>query len=151
MFTCPFGTFAHHRKPFGSCNAPAIFQRYILSPFSDMVEHVLKIFMDDFSIYGYSFDQCLHYLELVLQRCTEKSLTLNVEKCHFMIKHGIILGHKISKKGIEVNKSKIDVIVKLPKPKCVKDIRFFLRHARFYHKFIKDVSKIVRLLTNLLA
>ena len=68
-----------------------------------------------------------------------------------MVKHGIVLGHEISKKGIEVDKSKIEVIAKLPMPKCVKDIRSFLGHAGFYRRFIKDFSKIARPLTNLLA
>ena len=63
----------------------------------------MEIFMDGFSIYGDSFDQCLHHLKLVLQRCAEKNLTLNWEKCYFMVRHGIILGHAISRKGIEVN------------------------------------------------
>jgi len=78
--------------------------------------------MDDFSIYGDSFTQCLHYLELVLQHCVEKNLTLKWEKSHFMVRHGIILRHKISKKGIEVDRAKIEFIAKLPMPKCVKDI-----------------------------
>ena len=60
--------------------------------------------MDDFSIYENLFDQYLHHLELVLQRCKEKNLTLNREKCHFMVRQGIILGHKISRRGIEVDK-----------------------------------------------
>ena len=76
-FTCPFETFTYCRMPFGLCNAPATFQRCMLSLFSDMVEPFLEIFMDDFSVYGNSFDKCLHHLELVLKRCTENNLTLN--------------------------------------------------------------------------
>ncbi|KAH9792872.1 hypothetical protein KPL71_004324 [Citrus sinensis] len=85
-FTCPFGTFAYRRMPFGLCNAPATFQRCMLSIFSNMVERFLEVFMDDFSVFGDSFDQCLHHLTLVLQRCIEKNLVLNWEKYHFMIK-----------------------------------------------------------------
>ena len=109
-----------------------MFQCCILSLFFDIVEQFLEIFMDNFSIYGDLFNQCLHHLELVLQRCAEKNLMLNWQKCHFMVKHGIVLGHEISKKGIEVDKAKIEVIAKLPKPNCVKDIRSFLGHASFY-------------------
>ena len=76
-FTCSFGTFAYRRTPFGLCNALATFLRCMLSLFSDIVECFFKIFKDDFSIYGDSFDQYLHHLELVLQRCEEKNLTLN--------------------------------------------------------------------------
>jgi len=133
-FTCPFGTFAYRRMPFSLCNAPTTFQRCGL--FSDMVERFLEIFMDDFSIYGDSFEQCLHHLKLVLQRCMEKNLTLNWEKCHFMGKQGIVLGHEVSNKGIEVDRSKVKVITKLPEPKYLKDIRSFLGHAGFYRRFI---------------
>ena len=107
--------------------------------------------MDDFSIYGDSFEQCLHLLKLVLQRCMEKNLTLNWEKCHFMVKQGIVLGHEVSNKGIEVDKSKVEVITKLPEPKCLKDIRSFLGHVGFYRRFIQGFSKIARPLTNLLG
>ena len=76
-FTCPFGTFAYRRMSFGLCNAPAIFQRCMLNIFSNMVERFLEVFMDDFSVFGDSFDQSLHHLTLVLQRCIEKNLVLN--------------------------------------------------------------------------
>jgi len=116
-----------------------------------MVEQFLEIFMDDFFIYGDSFDQCLHHLELVLQRYAEKNLTLNWEKYHFMIRHEIALGHEISKKRIEVDKIKIEVIAKLSKTKCIKDVQSFLEHAGFYRRFIKNFSKIARPLTNILT
>jgi len=115
-FTCPFGIFAYRQMPFSLCNCPATFQHCMLSLFSDMVEQFLEIFMDDFSIYEDSFTQCLYYLEFVLQRCAEKNLTLNWEKCHFMVRHGIVLAYEISKKGIEVDRAKIEVIVMLPMP-----------------------------------
>jgi hypothetical protein len=72
-FTCPFGTFAYLRMPFGLCNAPATFQRCMISIFSDMVERFLEVFMDDFSVFGSSFEECLHHLTLVLVRCKEKN------------------------------------------------------------------------------
>ncbi|CAN6544766.1 unnamed protein product [Malus baccata var. baccata] len=120
-FTCPFGTFAYRRMPFGLCNAPATFQRCMMSIFSGMVKNIVEVFMDDFSIFGNSFDICLDNLSLVLERCRETNLVLNWEKCHFMVKHGIVLGHLISSKGIKVDKAKIEVIVKLPPPTSVKN------------------------------
>ena len=102
-FTCPFWTFAYQQIPFGLCNAPATFQRCMLSLFSVMVEWFLEIFKDDFSIYGDSFDKCLHHLKLILQRWMKKNLTFNWKKCHFMVKYGIVLGHEISCRGIEVD------------------------------------------------
>ncbi|KAM1373686.1 hypothetical protein ACFX2I_024358 [Malus domestica] len=91
-FTCPFGTFAYRRMPFGLCNAPTTFQRCMVSIFSDYVERIIEIFMDDFSVFGSSFDNCLDNLTLILKRCVETNLVLNLEKCHFMVKQGIVLG-----------------------------------------------------------
>lgn len=150
-FTCPYGTFAYRRMPFGLCNAPATFQRAMMSIFSDLIEDVMEVFMDDFSVYGSSFATCLSNLCRVLQRCEDTNLVLNWEKCHFMVKEGIVLGHKVSEKGIEVDKAKIDVMVGLAPPRTVKDIRSFLGHAGFYRRFIKDFSKIARPLTKLLC
>jgi hypothetical protein len=149
-FTCPYGTFAFRRMPFGLCNAPATFQRCMMAIFSDMVEEILEIFMDDFSVFGSTFDHCLHNLSLVLQRFEEKNLVLNWEKCHFMVQEGIVLGHRISSQGIEVDKAKIATIEKLPPPINVKGVRSFLGHAGFYRRFIKDFSKVIKPLCNLL-
>ena len=91
-FTCPYGTFAFRRMPFGLCNAPVTFQRCMMSIFSNFVEEVMEIFMDDFLVYGSSFEDCLKNLETVLQRCQDKNLALNWEKCHFMVTKGIVLG-----------------------------------------------------------
>ncbi|KAI5335268.1 hypothetical protein L3X38_025401 [Prunus dulcis] len=150
-FTCPFGTFAYRRMPFGLCNAPATFQRCMLAIFSDMIERFIEVFMDDFSVFGSSFDNCLNHLSLVLQRCQETNLILNWEKCQFMVKQGVVLGHVISNKGIEVDKAKIDIISNMAAPALVKGVRSFLGHAGFYRRFIKDFSKITHPLCNLLA
>lgn len=150
-FTCPYGIFAYRRMPFGLCNAPATFQRCMMSIFSDMIEKHIEVFMDDFSVFGSSFDNCLHNLSLVLERCQNSNLVLNWEKCHFMVREGIVLGHRISHKGIEVDQAKIEVIEKLPPPTNEKGIRSFLGHAGFYRRFIKDFSKIAKPLTNLLV
>jgi hypothetical protein len=136
---------------FGLCNALASFQRCMMSIFSDMIEEIMEVFMDDFSIYGKTFDDCLENLDKVLKRCEEKHLVLNWEKCHFMVREGIVLGHLISERGIEVDRAKIEVIEQLPPPVNIKGIRSFLGHAGFYRRFIKDFSHIARLLTNMLA
>nr|GEX36067.1 reverse transcriptase domain-containing protein [Tanacetum cinerariifolium] len=120
-FTCPYGTFSYRRMPFGLCNAPGMFQKCMLAIFYDMVEKTMEVFMDDF-----------------------------LEKSHFMVKEGIVLGHKISKNEIEVDNAKIDVITKLPHPTTVKGVQSFLGHASFYRRFIKDFSKISRPMTHLL-
>ncbi|XP_045831120.1 uncharacterized protein LOC123922450 [Trifolium pratense] len=150
-FTCPFGVFAYRKMPFGLCNAPATFQRCMLSIFADMMEDTIEVFMDDFSVFGKSFDKCLANLNAVLKRCISTNLVLNWEKCHFMVKEGIVLGHKISSKGIQVDQAKIEVIKELPPPVNVKGVRSFLGHAGFYRRFIKDFSKIAKPLSNLLV
>ncbi|GJY18873.1 reverse transcriptase domain-containing protein [Tanacetum coccineum] len=122
-FTYPFGTYAYRRMPFGLCNAPATFQRCMLAIFHDMIEKSVEVFMDDFSVFGNSFDN---------------------------FKEGIVLGHKVFGAGLEVDKAKIDVISKLPPPTNIKGIRSFLGHAGFYRRFIKNFSKIARPLTKLL-
>ncbi|GJS81502.1 reverse transcriptase domain-containing protein [Tanacetum coccineum] len=122
-FTCPYGTFTYRRMPFGLCNASGTIQRCMVAIFHDMIEKTIKktmeVFMDDFSVFGDSFSSCLSHLYKMLQRCEDTNLVLNWEKCHFMVKEGIVLGHKISKTGIEVDKAKVDVIVKLPHPTTI--------------------------------
>nr|GEV18139.1 DNA-directed DNA polymerase [Tanacetum cinerariifolium]GEV23226.1 DNA-directed DNA polymerase [Tanacetum cinerariifolium] len=119
-FTCPYGTFAY------------------------------QVLMDDFSVFGNSFQTCLSNLEKMLKWCEDTNLCLNWEKSHFMVRESIVLGHKISKEGIEVDKAKVDAIAKLPHPITVNGIRSFLGHAGFYRRFIKDFSKIAQPMTHLL-
>jgi hypothetical protein len=106
--------------------------------------------MDDFSVHGTCFESCLKNLEKVLERCGEIDLVLNWEKCHFMVKQGIVLGHVISKREVEVDKAKIEMVEKLPPPTNIKSLRSFLGHGGFYRRFIKDFSKITKPLTRLL-
>ncbi|GJU62153.1 reverse transcriptase domain-containing protein [Tanacetum coccineum] len=129
-FTCPYGTFAYRRMPFGLCNAPGTFQRCMMAIFHDMIEKTMEVFMDDFSVFGDSFSTCLTHLEKMLKRCEDTNLSLNWEKSHFI--------------------AKVEVIAKLPHPTSVKGVRSFLGHAGFYRRFIQDFSKIARPMTHLL-
>nr|GEV94997.1 integrase, catalytic region, zinc finger, CCHC-type, peptidase aspartic, catalytic [Tanacetum cinerariifolium] len=106
-FTCPYGTFAYQRMPFGLCNAPGTFQRCMTAIFHDMIEKTMKVFMDDFS-------------------------------CHFMVKEGIVLGHKISKNGLEVDRAEVDVIAMLPHPTTVKDYKFYNQHGRMILESVEN-------------
>ncbi|GJS02495.1 reverse transcriptase domain-containing protein [Tanacetum coccineum] len=126
------------------------FLRCMMAIFHDMIEETMEVFMDDFSVFGDSFSSCLSYLVKMLKRLEDTNLVLNWEKCHLMVKEGIILGHKISKSRIKVDKAKVDVIAKLPHPTTIKGVRSFLGHAGFYHRFIQDFLKISRPMTHLL-
>ena len=122
----------------------------MMSMFSNLVEEAMKIFMDDFSVYGSNFENCLENLETILQRCQDKNLALNWEKFNFMVTKGIVLGHKIYAVGLEVDQAKVSIIETLLPPTTVKGIRSFLGHAAFYRRLINDFSKISRPLCRLL-
>ncbi|XP_070032598.1 uncharacterized mitochondrial protein AtMg00860-like [Nicotiana tomentosiformis] len=115
-----------------------------------MVEDIMEVFMDDFSVVGDSFEDCLHNLRRVLKMCVETNLVLNWVKCHFKLQEGIVLGHRVSSKGIVVDHAKVKVIEKLSPPTSVKEVRSFLGHAGLYRRFIKDFSKIANPLCKLL-
>ncbi|GJR10012.1 putative nucleotidyltransferase, ribonuclease H [Tanacetum coccineum] len=116
-----YGTFAYKRMPFGLYNAPTTFQCCMMAIFHELIEDSMEVFMDDFSIFGSSFDRCLNNLQKMLKRCEETNLVLNWENCHFMVKEGIVLGHKVS------------------------------GHAGFYRRFIKYFSQVARPMTQLLV
>nr|GEY72513.1 reverse transcriptase domain-containing protein [Tanacetum cinerariifolium] len=120
-FTYPYGTFDYQRMRFGLCNAPGTFQRCIMAIFHDMIAETMEVFMDDFLVFEDSFSSCLSNLDKMLKRCEYTNLVLNWEKFHFMVKEGIVPGHKFSKSRIEVDRAKVDVIAKLPHPTSVKE------------------------------
>ncbi|GKB71581.1 reverse transcriptase domain-containing protein, partial [Tanacetum coccineum] len=113
----------------------------MMAIFHDMIEETMEVFMDDFSIFGDSFSSCLSHLDKMLKRCEDTNLVLNWEKCHFMVKEGIILGHKISKSGIEVDKAKVDVIAKLPHPTTIKGVRMYTNHSALKYLLAKQDAK----------
>ncbi|XP_015168125.1 uncharacterized protein [Solanum tuberosum] len=119
-FTCLYGTYTFKRMPFRLCNAPATFQSCMMAIFHDMVEDFVEECMDDFSVFGESFDFFFTNLNRVLARCEETNMVLNWEKCHFLVREGIVLGHKISTNGLEVDKATVEVIEKLPPPITIK-------------------------------
>jgi hypothetical protein len=101
----------------------------MMAIFLEFIEEIVEVFMDDFSIYGKTFMDCFANLNQILTRCAEVNLVLNWEKCHFMVKQGIVLGHVISKRGIEVDKARVETVEQLPPPTDVKSLRSFLGHA----------------------
>nr|GEW37138.1 reverse transcriptase domain-containing protein [Tanacetum cinerariifolium] len=112
----------------------------MMAIFHDMIEKTMEVFMDDFSVSRNSFQSCLSHLERMLKRCEDTNLCLNWEKSHFMVKEGIVLGHKISKQGIEVDKAKVEVITKLPHPTTFKG-QCQDKHCKPIHYASKTMTK----------
>nr|GEY83410.1 DNA-directed DNA polymerase [Tanacetum cinerariifolium] len=98
----------------------------MLAIFHDMIEESVEVFMDDFSVFGNSFKTCLVNLDKMLQHCKDAHLVLNWGKCNLMVKEGIVLGHKVSSAGLEVDKAKINVILKLP-PLLILKVRWMVK------------------------
>ncbi|GJS83325.1 reverse transcriptase domain-containing protein [Tanacetum coccineum] len=115
---------------------------FTMAIFHDMIEKTMEVFLDDFLVFGDSFDSCLSNLEKMLKQCEDTNLVLNWEKCHFMCREGIVLGHKISKSGIEVDRAKVDVIAKLPHPTTVKGVRSFLGPTGGHHSANLTAQKV---------
>nr|GEV21989.1 reverse transcriptase domain-containing protein [Tanacetum cinerariifolium] len=122
--------------PFGLCNSPGTFQRSMMAISHDMIETTMEVFMDEFLVFKDSFSSCLSHLDTMLQRCEDTNLVLNWEKCHFMVKVGIVLSHKIFKNGLEVDRAKVDVIAKPPHPTSMK--------APFFSKDCIDEFKTLK-------
>ena len=105
--------------------------------FSNVIEDIMEVFMDDFPVYGTTYNHCLKNLSKVLQKCEDINLVFNWEKCYFMVQERVVLGHIVCNKGIEVDKAKVEVIENLPPPTLVNGVRSFLQHLGFYRRFIK--------------
>eukprot|EP00253_Pinus_taeda_P017300 PITA_17300 len=150
-FTCPWGTFAYRVLPFGLCNAPAIFQREVLSIFVELVHNSVEIYMDDFTPYGSNFQEALSNVGIFLAKCIEMILSLSPEKCEFLMTEGTVLGHTISQQGLQVDPNKIAIIQRVPPPQKVRDVRSFLGLVGYYRRFTKDSSKLTSPLFGLLG
>ena len=137
--------------PFGLCNAPATFQRCMMAIFSDFIGESMQVFMDNFSVFGPSFDACLKHLAQILDVCIKKHLVLSWEKSYFIVREGIVLGHLVSSKGLEVDKAKVEVIQDLALRKSIRELRSLLGHVNFYRRFIQDFAKLSKPLTSLLC
>ncbi|GKB18923.1 reverse transcriptase domain-containing protein [Tanacetum coccineum] len=126
-------------------------QRRLNPNMQEVVKKEIIKLLDTSIIYPIADSPWVSPIHCVPKKCDVRPhLVLNWEKCHFMVKEGIVLGHKVSSAGLEVDKAKINVISKLPPPTNIKGVRSFLGHAGFYRRFIKDFSKIARPITKLL-
>ena len=148
-FTTDWGTFAYTVMPFGLCNAPATFQRVMTRAFQDYLRQFMEIFLDDFCVFSTKADH-EDKLARCFAKCKEYGISLNSGKCQFLVPLGKLLGHIVSKDGITTDPAKVYIILALPLPATVKDVRAFLGHVGYYRRFILDFALIASPLTTLL-
>jgi len=148
-FRTRYGSFDFKVMHFGLTNAPATFQRYMNSIFSDVLDQYVVVYLDDILIFSKNPEEHQKHVLDVLERLKKHGLYAKPEKCEFSVKSTEFLGFIISPSGISMSQSKVDAILKWPAPKNVKQIQSFLGFANFYRRFIYNYSDIVIPLTHL--
>jgi len=147
-FTTPWGTFVWHVMPFGLCNAPATFQRLVMSIFSDLLYKSMTVFIDDFSTQS-DVDSHLQLVRESLERCKKARMALNPDKTYLALCRGVLLGYVVSKEGREPEPEKIKVILELKPPTSVKEVQRVLGHTGWYRELIEDYATITTPITSL--
>jgi hypothetical protein len=127
--------------PFGLKNAPTIFSRVVIASFKEFIHEFLEVYLDDWIVYSLLKDH-VEVLRIMLERCSQCQISLNIKKCIFDTPFGILLGHIVCKQGLISDPSKVEVIVNLPPPKLVRKLRETLGHTCYYIKFIKGYVQI---------
>src|SRR5277367_3903472 len=140
-FATEMGSFQYTVMPFGLKNAPAIFSRVVISAFKEFIHKFLEVYFDDWTIFGLLKDH-IASLILMLDKCRQHHISLNLKKCIFCAPFGILLGHIVCKQGLMVDPTTIAIIVNLPPPKSIKQLRTTLGHTGYYRKFIKGYAQI---------
>jgi len=136
--------------PFGLCNAPATFQRAMDNILRKIKEKFVLVYLDDIIIFSKSYDEHLQHLQQVFNLLKEAQLKINPEKCHFCTNKIQFLGHVISGQGIQPDPAKIEKIINLNAPFNVKQLRTVLGLFSYYRRFVKNYSKLVAPLNDLL-
>ena len=149
-FVTHHGQYQWKRLPFGLSNATITFQETMCKVFQGMNWKMVLIYVDDFLILSQNFEQHLQHLKMVFERLDTANLKLSPAKCQFAVKEVKFLGHIVSKKGIQANPEKCEAIKNFPQPNNVKQLRSFIGLSNFYRKFIKDYSKKISPLNQLL-
>jgi hypothetical protein len=148
-FTTKWGSYQCTVFPFGLKNAPASFSRVVIVDFNESIHQFLEVYLDDWTVYIILKD-CAEVLRLMLERCRQCQISLNIKKCIFGTPFGILLGHIVYKQGLLVDPAKIAFILNLPPPKLVLHLRTTLGHTGCYKKFIKGYAQIIAPMENLL-
>jgi hypothetical protein len=140
-FAIEWGSYQYTVMPFGLNNAPTIFSRVVIAAFKEFIHQFLEVYLDDWTVYSLLKDH-VEFLRLMLERCRQCHISLNIKKCIFKTPFGILLGHIICKQGLSIDPVKIAVIVNLPPQKIVHQLRATLGHTGYYMKFIKGYAQI---------
>ena len=135
--------------PFGLKNAPPIFSMILVYSFKDFIHKFLEVYFDDWMVFGLINDN-IESLEMMLEQCHRYQISLKLKKCIFCAHFGIMLGHVVCHDGILLDPAKIAIIVDLPPPTTMKQLRKTLGHTRYYQKFIKGYAKVTAPMENLL-
>jgi hypothetical protein len=135
--------------PFGLKNAPTIFSRVVVEAFKDFLHKFLEAYFDDWTIFSLMKD-LIDCLRLMLDKCRQCQIALNLKKCIFFSPFGVLLGHIVCKHGLLVDPSKVDIIVDLPPSTLVRQLRTALGHTVYYKKFIKGYVQITTPMEKLL-
>jgi hypothetical protein len=135
--------------PFGQKNAPTIFSRVLVEAFKDFPHKFLEAYFDDWTVFSLMKDH-IECLRLMLDKCRQCQIALNLKNCIFFSPFGLLLGHIVCKQGLLVDPSKISIIVDLPPPTTVRQLRTALGHTGYYRKFIKAYAQITTPMEKLL-
>ena len=151
-FTCgPLGFYECDTMPFGATNAPATFQRLVHDCLGELNMNWCIVYLDDIIIFSDTKEEHLKRLEAVFQKLCAAGLKLKPSKCFFFREEIEYLGHVVSRKGISTNPKKIEAVSKWPTPKTVYDVRSFLGFVGYYRRFIKNFSRITKLIREMIT
>uniref|UniRef100_A0AAG5DQ21 RNA-directed DNA polymerase n=1 Tax=Anopheles atroparvus TaxID=41427 RepID=A0AAG5DQ21_ANOAO len=150
-FVTKRGLYEFNRAPFGFCNSPAVFIRFVNDVFRTLIQdNVLDLYMDDIVIHEKTEEECIEKTEKVLVVGAANGLVIKWKKCQFMQRNITFLGHKVKEGKVSPSEEKIKAVKNFRVPPNVKAVQAFLGLTGFFRKFVQDYSKIARPLTDLL-
>jgi hypothetical protein len=148
-FSTVWGSYQYIVIPFGLNNSPAIFSRVVVEAFKEFFHKFLEAYFDDWIVFSLLKNH-IECLRLMLDKCRQCQIALNLKKCIFFSPFGVLLGHIVCKQGLLVDPSKISIIVYFSPPTSVKQLCIALRNTGYYRKFIKEYAQITTPMEKLL-
>lgn len=150
-FVTKEGLFEFNKAPFGFCNSPAVFVRFINYIFQHLInEGIMEIYIDDIVIFGCTVEQCMTNMQTVLKQAQQYGLEIKWSKCQFLKERISFLGHEVENGHVWPGQEKIKAVKNFPLPKNIRGVQAFLGLTGYFRKFIQDYAVIARPLTQLL-